>query len=60
MNISLQLLLFEFQGFSKFMYFCFQTLKAQNLATCSNQLVNVLKCLPVSTQVKSCDLGCAG
>ena len=60
MNISLQLLLFEFQGFSKIMYFFFQTLEVQNLATCSNQLANVLKYLPMCTQGKSCDLGCAG
>jgi hypothetical protein len=58
MNISLQLALFEFQGFSKIMYFFSQTHEVKSLATCFNQLVNVLKYMPASTHRKSCDLGC--
>jgi hypothetical protein len=40
-NISLRLLLFEFQGFNKIVYFFFQTLEVQNLGTCSDVLTSV-------------------
>lgn len=58
-NISLQLLLFEFQGFNNIVFFFFQTLEMQYLVVCFNKFMNVLKYLPVPTEGKSCDLDCA-
>ena len=60
MNISLQVILFEFQGFNEIIHFSFPVLEVQSLAMCFNELVTIINYIPVCTQTNSYDLGCSG